>query len=1707
MSHLPEEHHRERPQRPWREAFWAGQAEALELILSGLPLEEVLERIARRIEEMSDDGALCSIFLADEKRTTLTLAAAPGLPEEFTAAARQLPILDGFGSCGSAAARGEPVLIADITTHPDWASARELVIRHGLLACWSVPVFSTAGQVLGTLGIYHREHRFPHPDELSRAESAAKLVALAIERGRAAAKSRQDETLLKIAGRNARFGGWTVDVPEMLITWSDEVRAIHEAAPDYIPTGDEAFAFYEEASRKRILQAFERCVSTGEPFDEEAELITAKGRHVWVRSSGEAVRDADGTIRRIQGAFQDISLRKASEHRALHLNERLLATLESITDAFFTLNRDWQFTYLNSEAEDILRQKRGEVLGQVIWDLFPDVRGTAVERTYREAMEKGRLGVLEEFFYQPFGQWFEIRAFPSEEGLAVYLRNVTTQRQSREQLRLLEASVARINDLVIITNAGAWDEPEPRILFVNDAFTRVTGYTREEALGKSPRFLQSPKTQRAELDRIRLALMRGDPVRAELLNLKKNGEELWLEVDIVPVNDAEGRVAYQVGVMRDATERKRAEDEARATEERYVRQRNALIALTDMPPLALDHDESSFHRITEGHARALGVARVSIWRYTADRQAIRCVDLYELESHRHSSGMVITSGTCPAYFQAMEDTHVIAADDAMTDPRTSEFSNNYLLPLGITSMLDAPIHLGGSIEGVMCSEHVGPIRTWTGDEKTFAAAVANLVSLSLEGSERQRAEDAARETRKRFEVVARATNDAVWDWNFATNEIWWNEGFETLFGFKRSEIEPSAESWYHRIHPDDARRVLPGIRRIITEGGEHWSDEYRFLKADGRYAYVLDRGFVIRDEGGRAIRMVGGMTDLTARKEAEQDLARLNRALQMLSASNEAVTRVTSEHQLLEEICRVAVNTGGYRMAWVGYARDDSQKSIEAMAWAGAEDGYLEKILLTWDENCPTGRGPAGRSIRTGEIIVCRDITLENAFFHWLGEATDRGYRSVIFLPLRDGDRVFGTLGLYAPEVLQAGNDEIDLLRQLADDLAFGIGTLRSRQEMRRTEEIVLKVAQAVTSGTGTEFFDLLTMNMVEALGAHAGVIGSLNPAELSITTLSFVMDGKHEENVTYSLYGTPCENVTEGKVCIFDRGVQELFPEDHLLVVYGIHAYAGIPLRHRDGTVAGVMVVLFKTPLEETALVQSTLQIFATRASAELDRQLADARIREQASLLDQARDAIMVRELDHSITYWNKSAERLYGWTAEETLGLSVETLLYRDTTEFKDACRTVLETGEWLGELQQFARDGRQITVEGRWTLLHDPTGAPKYILAINTDITEHRKLQQQFLRAQRLESIGTLAGGIAHDLNNVLAPISMSIELLHSEVTSERGRELLATLAGSARRGADMVSQVLSFARGMEGRRVEIHARQLVGDVENIVRDTFPKDITLDIRVPRSLWTLQGDPTQLHQVLINLCVNARDAMPHGGCISIAAENLDLDAREAAREPDAKPGPYVRISVEDSGSGIPTQHLEKIFEPFFTTKEVGKGTGLGLPTSLAIIKSHGGFVRAASPAGRGARFDLFLPGLPGTGDTAPDQGEGPLPRGDGETVLIADDEEFIRRVTGRTLESFGYNVLLAANGNEALELFLQHHAQISVVITDMMMPGMDGAAVIRALVEIHPDVKIIASSGVTGHDARAREASSCVRHFLPKPCSAETLLKVLKRVISDA
>ena len=506
-------------------------------------------------------------------------------------------------------------------------------------------------------------------------------------------------------------------------------------------------------------------------------------------------------------------------------------------------------------------------------------------------------------------------------------------------------------------------------------------------------------------------------------------------------------------------------------------------------------------------------------------------------------------------------------------------------------------------------------------------------------------------------------------------------------------------------------------------------------------------------------------------------------------------------------------------------------------------------------------------------------------------------------------------------------------------------------------------------------------------------------------------------------------------------------------------------------------------------------------------ERKRAEEQIREQAELLDQAQDAILVRDLDQNILFWNKGAEHIYGWTAEEAVGKNAQDLMFKErSTQFDAARSAVIERGEWKGEIHQTRRDGAEIIVESRWTLVRDEKGGPKSILVINTDITEKKMMESQFLRAQRMESIGTLAGGIAHDLNNVLSPILMAIDMLQLKATDEASKKWLDVLRTNAERGGNMVHQVLSFARGVEGERVALQPKHLIKEIVKILRETLPKSIEISFQIPDDLWIISADATQVHQVLMNLCVNARDAMPEGGSISIKAENVFVDENYARMHIEAKAGRFVVVSVSDTGPGMTTEIQSRIFEPFFTTKEMTKGTGLGLSTALTIVKSHGGFINVYSELHKGSHFALYLPALdaPGTVESGALQTD--LPLGNGELILVVDDEESIREITRGTLETFGYTVLTASDGTEALALYADKKNEIAIVLTDMVMPFMDGPATIRALQRMNPQVRIIAASGL-GAGQRAGEGTlEGVSVFLNKPYTAEKLLRALAQVLKE-
>lgn len=474
----------------------------------------------------------------------------------------------------------------------------------------------------------------------------------------------------------------------------------------------------------------------------------------------------------------------------------------------------------------------------------------------------------------------------------------------------------------------------------------------------------------------------------------------------------------------------------------------------------------------------------------------------------------------------------------------------------------------------------------------------------------------------------------------------------------------------------------------------------------------------------------------------------------------------------------------------------------------------------------------------------------------------------------------------------------------------------------------------------------------------------------------------------------------------------------------------------------------------------------------------------------------------------FWEGDYTKILGYTPEE-MGNDTTAWESRIHPEDKEKIWTEIEKATkahhiFEMEYRFLHRDGKYRWMHDRAVLFVNTEGKLEHMYGVFRDITGRKKLEEQMLRNQRMESIGTIAGGIAHDLNNMLGPIVLAIDILHKKISDEESVRLLEMLRRTAHRGAALVKQILTFGRGTEGERTQLSLQQPIEELKKFVESTFPSNIEITTQVSKDLWTVNADPTQIHQVLLNLAVNARDAMPNGGIITINAENITLDSHYAAMAADTKPGLYVVISVSDSGTGIPPDIQQRIFEPFFTTKEAGKGTGLGLSTVYSILKSHGGFINLYSEVGRGTNFRLYFPAVI---EEEPTKNENVLPKsleGRGECILLVEDEFVVREVSKVTLESNGYNVLLAADGIEAVSLFAQNGNTIDLIITDMDMPNMDGPTLIRTLQKMQPSLPFIGTSGLADKAKLATIRELNARLFLSKPYTAEKLLTSIAEVL---
>ena len=806
----------------------------------------------------------------------------------------------------------------------------------------------------------------------------------------------------------------------------------------------------------------------------------------------------------------------------------------------------------------------------------------------------------------------------------------------------------------------------------------------------------------------------------------------WVRTAGHAVRDATGRIVRIQGVFQDISERHAAEVEAQLDAQHHTELLQLQQRISSMQmPLA-----EVLQLVAETVQRQSGARGVVIELLEAEQLVTRA----SAGDHVRAVGHRLPANRSMLWPQLSQGQTIVCNDTATSDWDMASMPHRQ----GVMAFMAVPLRAGDAV--------VGSIKVSSGQAHAFPRrAVAHLEILTESLGAMVQLRHVAgqlRASEQQYRMLFNEHPHPMWVYDKENLRILAvNRSMVTHYGFAEAELLAmrTIDLW-PAAERERVKSVIDAIpadqldrpdRPVVT----------RHLRKDGSAMDVeITAGSITFN--GRPARQVLA-TDVTERLRTERELTRMGRAQRLLSACNETLVRATSEAALLQAICQIAVEIGGYRMGWVGFALDDERKSIQPVAHAGYNQNYLDGLNLSWSADSPSGQGPAGIAVRTGKPVIVQDIRAEGTVADWSARMLDNGFHGVICLPLRhrvrNHDRTFGLLYLYAPDILQISPEEAALLQELSNDVAFGITSLRAHQAQQRLQASVLKVAAAVSASTGTEFFVQLVRNMADALGAQGGCVVRLLPAAANqpprVVTLAAVLDGQMLPNDEYSLEGTPSNMLLQLREYVVTEKVQQLFPDAPILRHVGAQGYAGQQLCNAEGEVVGIVFVLFRQPIAETDFVTSTLRIFTARASAEIDRQLADARIRHQASLLDKAQDAILVRDLEHRIIFWNKSAERLYGWNQLQVLGQSIETLLYEDPTQFRRATQAVLEQGEWTGEIVQRHRDGSTIEVEGRWTLVRGDDGQPQSILAINTDIRQRKASEREI---QRLAFYDALTG---------------------------------------------------------------------------------------------------------------------------------------------------------------------------------------------------------------------------------------------------------------------------------------------------------------------------------------------------------------------------
>jgi len=797
-----------------------------------------------------------------------------------------------------------------------------------------------------------------------------------------------------------------------------------------------------------------------------------------------------------------------------------------------------------------------------------------------------------------------------------------------------------------------------------------------------------------------------------------------------------------------------------------------------------------------------------------------------------------------------------------------------------------------------------------------------------------------------------------------------------------------------------------------------------------------------------------------------QELRRLNRALRTLSACSQALAEAGSEADLLQHICEIIVRLGGYRMAFIAYAEPDENKTVRPVASAGYEAGYLNAIELSWGD-VPAGRGPVGKAIRENRIRVVADTANDPMFRPWREAALERGYASVVTLPLRVDGSAIGIVAIYSEQVGSFESSELELLGEMANNLSFGIMAIRSHEEGRR--------ATAALKEAEEKYRQLVEQVPAISYVAEAGAHGRFLYLSPQVNT---ILGFRPEACLSDPLFWWDHLNPEDYPTAMLEDTWEEGRP---FRVEYRMRRQDGTEVWLRDEAVIvrdpqtgrrmtrGMLIDITERKRADDALRRSeeNYRMFVEKSSEGIFRMEYNPPVPCNLPAAEQLR---LGRKHGY-VAECNDAFARMYGRaSSQELIGKPLTDFLVLNDPVTQQFMENFIQCG-----YQTTDQESRELDAQGRKKIFRNTmagvvvNGHWARTWGITRDVTERMQLEEQLRNVQQLEAVGRLAGGVAHDFNNILSIIMGHGELVLAAVgADEEARNGLEQIRRAAERAASLTQQLLAFSRKQVLQPKVLDLNEAVSDVQKMLARVIGEDIELVSSLHPSLSAVKADPGQVEQVLMNLAINARDAMPHGGKLQMETSNVEIRA-EIAPSLDLAPGRYVMLQVTDTGHGMEAAMLPHIFEPFFTTKPMGKGTGLGLATVWGIVKQSGGSIRVESEVGRGSTFRIYLPATEGSGSQRHPAAQNNMVGGS-ETILIAEDEPDLRELTHLFLEGYGYNVLEASCAEQAIEIADAFHGPIDLLLTDVIMPGLSGRQLAENLLSKRPQTKIVYMTGYT-------------------------------------